>query len=59
MAYESMKTEDLKKELIRRTEDIDSWANEANIEKQKTIYLMNLIKVINLTNSLMKKLINV
>lgn len=35
MAYESMKTEDLKKELIRRTEDIDSWANEANIEKTK------------------------
>lgn len=35
MAYESMKTEDLKIELIRRTEDIDSWANEANIEKTK------------------------
>jgi len=35
MAYESMKTEDLKIELIRRTEDIDSWANETNIEKIK------------------------
>jgi len=35
MAYESMKTEDLKIELIRRTEDIDSWANEINIEKTK------------------------
>ena len=35
MAYESMKTEDLKKELFRRIEDIDSWANETNIEKTK------------------------
>jgi len=35
MAYESMKTKDLKIELIRRTEDIDSWANEINIEKAK------------------------
>ena len=35
MAYESMKTEDLKIELLRRIEDIDSWANEANIKKAK------------------------
>lgn len=35
MAYELIKTEDLKIELIRRTKDIDSWANEANIKKAK------------------------
>lgn len=35
MAYESIKTEDLKIELIRRIKGIDSWANETNIEKAK------------------------
>lgn len=35
MAYEFMKTKDLKIELLRRIEDIDSWANEVNIKKAK------------------------